>query len=181
MTSTSGPRNPAGCVWCTSRIAWSCELIGTQIHICTARPWLRDQTSPNPPPQASLPPASPVSSDRRMALQYLADSNGWLSFAHSTPTLYVTAEDEDFDVETLRAWRDEGFHVKYVPMGKGGKTYVSTLHQLGDGMGIGERYAIVGTAPSSPLEAPAATPLRVHVAPGLVDRRICHTALTPRS
>ena len=80
-----------------------------------------------------------------MALNYLTTSQGWLSFNHSTPTLFVTAEDEDFDVETLRAWRDEGFVVKYVPMGKGGKTYVNTLHHLGDGMSIGERYAIVGT------------------------------------
>ncbi|KAK3209273.1 hypothetical protein GRF29_69g1313378 [Pseudopithomyces chartarum] len=83
-----------------------------------------------------------------MALQYLADTNGWLSFSHSTPTLFVTAEDEEFDVETLRAWREEGFLVKYVPMGKGGKTYVNTLHHLGDGMGIGERYAIVELAAS---------------------------------
>ena len=83
-----------------------------------------------------------------MALQYLADTNGWLSSPHRTPTLFGTAEDEEFDVETLRAWREEGFLVKYVPMGKGGKTYVNTLHHLGDGMGIGERYAIVGTAPS---------------------------------
>lgn len=77
-----------------------------------------------------------------MALQFIADSNGWLSFNHTTPVLYVTAEDEEFDVETLRAWRDEGFIVKYVPLGKGGKTYVNTLHHLGDGMSIGERYAI---------------------------------------
>jgi hypothetical protein len=83
-----------------------------------------------------------------MALQYLADNNGWLSFRHSTPTLYVTAEDDEFDVETLSAWRAEGFNVKYVPMGNGGKTYVNTLHHLGDAMGIGERYAIVGTSPS---------------------------------
>ena len=83
-----------------------------------------------------------------MALQYLATSNGWLSFDHSTPTLYVTAEDDDFDPETLRAWKDEGFDVRYLPMGKGGKTYVNALHSLGDGMSIGERYAIVGTRPS---------------------------------
>jgi hypothetical protein len=90
-----------------------------------------------------------------MALQYLTTSQGWLSFSHSTPTLYVTAEDEDFDDDTLRAWRDEGF-VKYIPMGKGGKTYVNTLHHLGDGMGIGERYAIVGTWPF-PATQPART------------------------
>lgn len=83
-----------------------------------------------------------------MALQFLADHNGWLSFSHTTPMLYVTAEDEDFDVKTLCAWRDEGFIVKYVPLGKGGKEYVNTLHRLGDGMSIGERYAIVGTRPS---------------------------------
>lgn len=82
-----------------------------------------------------------------MALQFLADSNGWLSFNHSTPALYITAEDEEFDVETLRAWREEGFNVKYIPMGKGGKTYVNTLHRLGDSMSIGERYAIVGIHP----------------------------------
>ncbi|KAF1914756.1 hypothetical protein BDU57DRAFT_596649 [Ampelomyces quisqualis] len=78
-----------------------------------------------------------------MALQYLSDRNGWLSFKHSTPVLYITAEDEEFDIETMTAWRDEGFIVKYVPMGKGGKQYVQTLYKLGDNMGIGERYAIV--------------------------------------
>jgi len=82
-----------------------------------------------------------------MALQYLSDRNGWLSFNHSTPVLYITSEDEEFDVETMRAWRDEGFIVKYVPMGKGGKQYVQTLYKLGDSMGIGERFAIVGILP----------------------------------
>ena len=55
-----------------------------------------------------------------MARQFLSDKNGWLSFNHTTPVLYITAEDED------------------------GKAYVNTLHKLGDGMGIGERYAVVG-------------------------------------
>lgn len=77
-----------------------------------------------------------------MARQYLAESTGWLSFDHSTPLVYVSAEDEDFDLETLRAWRDEGFIVKYIPLGKGGKTYVNTLLHLGDNLSIGERYAI---------------------------------------
>ncbi|KAL5117942.1 hypothetical protein ACEQ8H_004087 [Pleosporales sp. CAS-2024a] len=78
-----------------------------------------------------------------MALQFLSDTNGWLSFRHSTPLLYITAEDDDFDVDTMRAWRDEGFLVKYVPLGNGGKQYVQTLYKLGDNMGIGQRYAIV--------------------------------------
>lgn len=89
-----------------------------------------------------------------MARQYLAESTGWLSFDHSTPLVYVSAEDEDFDLETLRAWRDEGFIVKYIPLGKGGKTYVNTLLHLGDNLSIGERYAIVafGDAASICLE-----------------------------
>ncbi|KNG44488.1 dienelactone hydrolase [Stemphylium lycopersici] len=78
-----------------------------------------------------------------MAQQFLADRNGWLSFRSSTPVLYITSEDEEFDMETMKAWRDEGFIVEYIPMGKGGKQYVQTLYKLGDSMGIGERYAIV--------------------------------------
>ncbi|CAN9094871.1 unnamed protein product [Alternaria alternata] len=78
-----------------------------------------------------------------MAQQFLADRNGWLSFRSSTPVLYITAEDTEFDIETMKAWRDEGFIVEYIPFGKGGKQYVQTLHKLGDKMGIGERYAIV--------------------------------------
>lgn len=61
--------------------------------------------------------------------------------------LYITAEDTEFDMETMKAWRDEGFIVEYIPFGKGGKQYVQTLHKLGDKMGIGERYAIVGKQP----------------------------------
>ena len=60
-----------------------------------------------------------------MAQQFLADRNGWLSFNASTPILYVTAEDDEFDTETLQAWCDEGFMVKYLPMGKDGKQYVA--------------------------------------------------------
>ncbi|OCK81589.1 dienelactone hydrolase-like protein [Lepidopterella palustris CBS 459.81] len=89
-----------------------------------------------------------------MALQFIANSNGWLSFNAETPTLYITAETDDFDDYTLKAWQEEGFKVTYVPFGKGGKTYVNALHHLGDGMSIGERYAIVafGDAASVCLE-----------------------------
>lgn len=94
-----------------------------------------------------------------MAQQFLSDKNGWLSFNHSTPVLYMTAEDDEFDMETMRAWRDEGFVVKYIPQGNNGKAYVNTLHKLGDGMGIGERYAVVGilAPPSRPRRGFART------------------------
>lgn len=68
--------------------------------------------------------------------------------------LYITAEDDEFDIETMTAWRDEGFIVEYIPMGKGGKQYVQLLHKLGDKMGIGERYAIVGIQPRPALHCP---------------------------
>ncbi|KAF2715583.1 hypothetical protein K504DRAFT_469751 [Pleomassaria siparia CBS 279.74] len=102
-----------------------------------------------------------------MALQFLANSNGWLSFNHSTPMLYITAEDEEFDLETLRAWKDEGFNVKYIAMGEGGKQYVNTLHHLGDAMGIGERYAIVAFGDA------AAVCLEVHAEPKAATSKLC--------
>ena len=82
-----------------------------------------------------------------MALQFIANSNGWLSFNAATPSLFITAETDDFDSFTLKAWEEEGFKVKYIPFGKGGKSYVQTLHRLGGGISIGERYAIVGIKP----------------------------------
>ncbi|KAF1939938.1 dienelactone hydrolase-like protein [Clathrospora elynae] len=102
-----------------------------------------------------------------MAQQFLADRNGWLSFRSSTPVLYITAEDDDFDVETMKAWCDEGFIVKYIPLGKGGKQYVQTLHKLGDKMGIGERYAIVAFGDA------AAICLDVYSEPKTATSKLC--------
>ncbi|KAJ4401569.1 hypothetical protein N0V91_007873 [Didymella pomorum] len=102
-----------------------------------------------------------------MAQQFLSDKNGWLSFKHSTPILYITAEDEEFDMETMRAWRDEGFIVKYIPQGKNGKAYVNTLHKLGDGMGIGERYAVVAFGEA------AAVCLDVFAEPKTATSKLC--------
>ncbi|KAI0482094.1 hypothetical protein GGR56DRAFT_684571 [Xylariaceae sp. FL0804] len=54
------------------------------------------------------------------------------------PRLYVTAESDDFDAETLAAWRGEGFRVAYVPLGKGGDAYKARLEGLGRGVEPGE-------------------------------------------
>jgi hypothetical protein len=73
--------------------------------------------------------------------------NGFLSnsFPHSPPRLYFTAEDDDFDDETLREWREEGYEVAYVPMGRGGKVYGERLNALSRaGLGVGETFAIIG-------------------------------------
>lgn len=102
-----------------------------------------------------------------MASQYLADRNGWLSFRSSTPILYITAEDDEFDMETMKAWRYEGFLVKYIPLGNGGKQYVNTLYKLGDGMGIGERYAIVAFGDA------AAVCLEVFSEPKTATSKLC--------
>jgi len=76
-----------------------------------------------------------------------ANTNGFLSndFPHNSPLLYFTAEDDDFDDETLQEWREEGFNVGYVPMGKGGKEYSERLNGLSRvGLGVGETFAIIG-------------------------------------
>ncbi|KAL9106564.1 MAG: hypothetical protein Q9227_008410 [Pyrenula ochraceoflavens] len=65
------------------------------------------------------------------------------SFKGATPQVFVTAEDDDFDEDTLRAWQGEGFDVKYTPLGEGGSKYVKTLQSLGDSLGVGGSFAIV--------------------------------------
>ncbi|KAF2194598.1 NTF2-like protein [Zopfia rhizophila CBS 207.26] len=103
-----------------------------------------------------------------MALQFLANSNGWLSFNHSTPRLYIMAEDDDFDAETLRAWKEEGFDVKYLPLGQqSGKAYRKRLEHLGDSMSIGERYAIVAFGDA------AAICLDVYSEPSATTSKLC--------
>lgn len=66
-------------------------------------------------------------------------------FPRNPPRLYFTAESDDFDAMTLAEWRDEGFHVEYVPMGKGGEDYVWKLERLAKKkLGPCETFGIVG-------------------------------------
>ncbi|ROW15753.1 hypothetical protein VPNG_02129 [Cytospora leucostoma] len=49
---------------------------------------------------------------------------------HPPPKLYVTAESDEFDTETLTQWKNAGFDVQYFAMGKGGKAYRRQLEGL---------------------------------------------------
>lgn len=72
---------------------------------------------------------------------------GFLSsdFPQSPPKLYITSEDEEFDLSTIKEWRDEGFNVEYVPMGAGGKEYRMKLDSMSrTNLGPCETYGIVG-------------------------------------
>lgn len=72
---------------------------------------------------------------------------GFLSteFPHSPPKLYITAEDNEFDLLTLNEWRNEGFNVEYIPMGNGGNEYRMNLESLSrSNLGPCETYGIVG-------------------------------------
>lgn len=76
-----------------------------------------------------------------------ANTNGFLSndFPHNPPLLYFTAEDDEFDNQTLQEWQEEGFNVGYVPLGRGGKEYGERLNTLSrSGLGLGETFAIIG-------------------------------------
>ncbi|KAI0378861.1 NTF2-like protein [Hypomontagnella monticulosa] len=57
---------------------------------------------------------------------------GFLSndFPRSPPKLYITSEDDEFDLVTLGEWRDEGFNVEYIPMGAGGNEYKMKIESL---------------------------------------------------
>lgn len=76
----------------------------------------------------------------------------FLSWKGQTPVVIVSAESEDFDDYTLTAWRGEGFEVRYVPLGDNGSGYVKTLQSLGDSIGVGGSYAIVGTLSTSAIQ-----------------------------
>lgn len=60
--------------------------------------------------------------------------------------LCITAETLDFDPETIKNWRDEGFDVHYLPFEGGGKDYGSRLMGVKEGLGVGENYAVVGVS-----------------------------------
>ncbi|KAF3065889.1 putative dienelactone hydrolase [Daldinia childiae] len=82
---------------------------------------------------------------------------GFLSkdFPHSPPKLYITAEDNDFDLLTVNEWRSEGFNVEYIPMGNGGNEYRMKLESLSrSNLGPCETYGIIayGDAASFCLE-----------------------------
>ncbi|KAH7034546.1 dienelactone hydrolase [Microdochium trichocladiopsis] len=65
-------------------------------------------------------------------------------FPRSPPKLYITAETDDFDSRALAQWRNEGFDVEYLPMGKGGSEYSAKLHEISRReLGPCERFGIV--------------------------------------
>lgn len=57
--------------------------------------------------------------------------------------LCISAETPDFDTETLRNWRDEGFDVIYVPYDGDQREYVARLKSVKEGLGVGENYAVL--------------------------------------
>lgn len=66
-------------------------------------------------------------------------------FMRDPPRLFITAEDNDFDIQTVNEWTDEGFQAQYVPMGKGGPDYVRKLERMGKKkLGPCETFGIVG-------------------------------------
>lgn len=67
------------------------------------------------------------------------------NFNRNPPRLFITAEDNDFDIETVNEWQSEGFQVQYVPMGNGGEAYVNKLEKMGKKkLGPCETFGIVG-------------------------------------
>ncbi|KAK5114287.1 hypothetical protein LTR62_002538 [Meristemomyces frigidus] len=66
--------------------------------------------------------------------------------------IVLTADTDDFDEDTIKQWQDEGFVVKYVPMGEDGSTrYVQRVRLAGDSFGTAEYYAIVAFSDAASL------------------------------
>ncbi|KAJ6153472.1 hypothetical protein N7497_007791 [Penicillium chrysogenum] len=71
-------------------------------------------------------------------------SGGFLyNNGNNNARLCVTAETEDFDMEIIKNWQEEGFDVVYLPYNGGGKDYARRLQSVKDGLGVGENYAVV--------------------------------------
>jgi hypothetical protein len=72
-------------------------------------------------------------------------SGGFLyNNGNNNARLCVTAETENFDMEIIKNWQDEGFDVLYIPYNGGGKEYGAKLQSVKDGLGVGENYGVVG-------------------------------------
>lgn len=56
----------------------------------------------------------------------------------------ITSETDEFDMETIKDWQDEGFDVVYIPFNGGGKDYANRLMGVKEGCGVGENYAVIG-------------------------------------
>ncbi|KAF3385837.1 hypothetical protein DPV78_012614 [Talaromyces pinophilus] len=69
--------------------------------------------------------------------------NTFLNSQLSTPRLCITSEEDEFDIETIRNWQNEGFEVTYVPLDNGGKEYAGRLESVKEGLKVGESYAII--------------------------------------
>jgi hypothetical protein len=77
----------------------------------------------------------------------IAGNNFLTSFNTTIPKLYITAETDhvsEFDQITLKHWRDEGFDVSYIPMGKGGKAYAEELKAIPNSLPLGEYFGVIG-------------------------------------
>ena len=60
------------------------------------------------------------------------------------PRLVLIAESEDFDRNTIKNWKDEGFQIMYMPFSGGKKELITHLHNVSEPLELGETYAIVG-------------------------------------
>lgn len=66
-------------------------------------------------------------------------------FPRSAPKLYLTAEDDEFDVLTIAEWREEGFDVEYIPMGDDRDEYRRKIRDLSrKKMAPCETFGIIG-------------------------------------
>lgn len=69
-----------------------------------------------------------------------------LNWDQSPPRLYISTKSSDFDQNSMSNFKDEGFHVTFLPFnGKAHKTqYVDHLNQIGSSLGVEEKFALVG-------------------------------------
>ena len=66
------------------------------------------------------------------------------SFNHGPPRLFISAKSPNRGI--LQNWKDEGYEVSYLPYdNKTKRKYIAQLRHLGDPLGLGEKFALIGS------------------------------------
>lgn len=58
--------------------------------------------------------------------------------------VFITGETQDFASEVIAAWSAAGFETRYIAMDEDEEKYVCRLRDIGNELGVGDIYAIVG-------------------------------------
>ncbi len=61
------------------------------------------------------------------------------------PRLVLAANSQSFDQTIISHWQEEGFEVRFEPVGDDSKSSMRSIESIGESLETGEKYAIVSS------------------------------------